>query len=257
MAETSRKKNLGSQETMWVFSLVFLLSGLMFSVGLWVGYGFRPAEEKAAAHAIANAEHESHEEANRAPAAVVEDDRGGAALRAGFLQDKRNTLDRETLSREASTTPKSIEDSRAHLASHDQWTRTPAGAKDNSGDEARSRAMSAAAQEAERIKQGPGQNVRGLFERSTSSIDTFEPQPGRFTVQIASFATEDEARAKITKLREEGFQEAYYKTVKIRGGETWYRIFVGSFPTPVWAKRMGDKLKKQKMTTDFAIREVN
>ncbi len=254
MAVKGKGPSLGTQDTIWVFALVFLLSGLMFSVGLWVGYGVRPHVE--ISDEVASADDAEDAAGNRSPAgAAVEDERGGGKLRRRFLEDKREALAREMTARTEGTRPKSIEDANAHLAVHSEWNRAPAEARDV--DEDSSRLKNAADTEKKRLKQGPPQNVKGLFERAPASIDTFDPQPGKFTVQVASFATEDEARGKVTALRVGGFDEAYFKSVKIRGGETWYRVFVGSYPSPVWAKKMGEKLKRQRMTTDYAIREVN
>src|SRR4051812_22337093 len=50
---------------------------------------------------------------------------------------------------------------------------------------------------------------------------------GKFTVQVASFATEDEAKGQASQLKNKGWA-AFYVPASI-GGKTWYRVSVGVF----------------------------
>lgn len=55
---------------------------------------------------------------------------------------------------------------------------------------------------------------------ATSSI-------GKFTVQVAAFATEEEAKGQATNLKNKGWN-AFYVPAAV-GGKTWYRVSVGLF----------------------------
>ncbi len=50
---------------------------------------------------------------------------------------------------------------------------------------------------------------------------------GKFTVQVASYATEDEAKGQATNLKNKGWN-AFYIPASV-GGRTWYRVSVGLF----------------------------
>lgn len=50
---------------------------------------------------------------------------------------------------------------------------------------------------------------------------------GKYTVQVASFASENEAREQVGKLKEKGFG-AFYVAADVKG-QTWYRVSVGLF----------------------------
>jgi septal ring-binding cell division protein DamX len=154
--------------------------------------------------------------------------------------------------------PKSLVDAKAHFAAHSEWSRNPSSEKNQekfSNDIASETNQEIAKYTDEPTKEVP-QGVKGLFERKPTSQDVFSPAPGSYTVQIASYATPDESNAKIIDLRRSNFNEAYVQPVKLKNGEVWYRVSVGSFPSPSWAKKTGEKLVRQKLASDFVIRQV-
>ncbi|MEK6774372.1 MAG: SPOR domain-containing protein [Bdellovibrionota bacterium] len=57
---------------------------------------------------------------------------------------------------------------------------------------------------------------------------------GKFTVQVASFGTEDEAKKRANELKENGYS-AFYVPAQVKG-KSWYRVSVGLFATENEAK---------------------
>lgn len=71
-------------------------------------------------------------------------------------------------------------------------------------------------------------------EAATSAI-------GKYTVQVASYASEKEAQKKAAELKDHGYS-AFYVAAKVKG-QTWYRVSVGLFTT----QKEADTYKKDLM----------
>lgn len=74
-------------------------------------------------------------------------------------------------------------------------------------------------------------------KRQPSSIpkDLSQYAVGKYTVQIGSFNSEEEAKEKVSSLKEQGFS-AYFFAANIKG-KTWYRVSVGLFSSEAEAKK--------------------
>lgn len=250
--------HLNRHDLLLLFALLVLSGGMMFTLGVMVGMGAQSP------HAMASVETNSVESAKADKAALKESKKPaaqrtpasteasagsvpGAAIKEAFQNAKQKSLVDQSLLTNTSEKPRSVADTAAHLKTNDaDETRSPASEKKV--------VAPPPVEPAPAAKKG---NVKNLFERGPSGIEAFQPRPGHFTVQVASFATEEEGVAKINKLRGEGFIEAYTQPVKLGNGETWYRVSIGSFPSPAWAKKTGDKLVRRKLASDFVIRKVN
>lgn len=240
-----------------VFVLVILLAGLMFSVGLWVGMGFSGTHGPVAVHgestpegherAPASAEGEKHVETPK----VVE---AGEGLKKSFQESKQKALSEAVVGMQANETPKSILDVAAHKQTHKEWDRKPASSE---ADEAEQAALNDLKErEDKRKREGPPAKVKALFERSPDSVKDFDPVPGNYTLQIASFATAEESAAMVKQLRKAGFLDAYTQAISFKNGETWHRVAVGSYPNPVYARQMGDRIRRRGLSKDFIVRKV-
>lgn len=95
----------------------------------------------------------------------------------------------------------------------------------------------------------------GLFERAPASVKEFKPIPGQKTIQIASYATEEEAIARVKLLIEGGMSDAYYTKTKVHA-ETWYQVSVGSFADAAWAKKIGDRMVRRSIASEFFVRSI-
>lgn len=238
-----------------VFILVVLLSGLMFSVGLWVGFSFSGNHPELATHT-------SHADHGRSPAsaekpkkAAVKAPVAGEGLRKSFHESKQKALTEVVVESSDSETPKSILDTKAHHGVHSEWDRRPASSDGVSEDEAKAMDKIHAAERA-RSKEGPPVKVSNLFERSPSAVKDFDPTPGSYTLQLASFATLDESASMVRDLRKAGFLDAYTQEISFKNGEKWHRVAMGSYPNPVYARKMGERLRRRSLAKDFIVRKV-
>jgi len=254
--ESFRKNlHLTRQEAGMVFILVVLLSGLMFSVGLWVGIGFSGGSAVVAHNPTHGDEH------GRTPAAVEGAEHAppkaevaGEELRKAFHDSKQKALTEVMVETADTATPKSILDNKAHQGVHSDWSRKPASAQVS--DQEGKALDKLRAEEEARKKVGPAPKVTGLFERSPDAVKDFDPAPGTYTLQLASFATLDESVAMVRTLRKAGFLDAYTHEIKFKNGETWHRVAMGSYPNPVYARKMGERLRKRSLARDFIVRKV-
>lgn len=94
--------------------------------------------------------------------------------------------------------------------------------------------------------------------RQPSSIpkDVAQYSVGKFTVQIAAYETEDEARKKSNELKEKGYS-AFYIPAQVKG-RNWYRVSVGLFATEDEAKKYREDFRvKTKVETTLIQKIVN
>lgn len=84
--------------------------------------------------------------------------------------------------------------------------------------------------------------------------DVAQYSVGKFTVQIASFKSEDDARKKAEDLKSRGYG-AFYFPANVKG-ETWYRVGVGLFPTEDDAKNYRREFSTKNNITDAVIQKI-
>ncbi|MCB0411215.1 MAG: SPOR domain-containing protein [Bdellovibrionales bacterium] len=77
---------------------------------------------------------------------------------------------------------------------------------------------------------------------------------GKFTVQVASYATEKEAQNHAKTLKDKGWN-AFYIPAEV-SGRTWYRVSVGLFDSSTSAKSFQDELRKEANITSSIIQKI-
>lgn len=269
MGGMSPKKSwihLDRAELFAVFIVLMLSHGLLYVLGVLTGYGLNPegSSHTAAIETVSGHEKKSvakHSvESGRSPASVAAEEKAdepGRALRKAFKESKQQALNELSLRKTvAEGKPKSVVEMEAHFDSHSEWNRKPA-MIDKAAE------IPAEAADAKSVptptppkEASTTRAVSGLFERRPSSVQKFEPRPGTFAVQLASYTTEDEAQAKVSELRKAGYDEAFIKTTLNNAGTTWYRVQVGSFPNKAWAQKTGEKIVRRQLAQDYIVRPV-
>jgi len=256
-----KRIHLDRVEILAVFVVLVLSHGLLYVLGVLSGFGLHPqsgsgphlsdAAHEVAGHGEAKNEHgNSRSPASHADSKNSKDSSPGSELRRAYRESKQQAFVEMNLRKDTNQKPKSVTAAEAHLEAHPDWDRKPP-------EVAEAPAESELKRDPAGHKEPSNQNaVKRLFERRPASIDYFEPRPGFYTVQIASYATSEEAEAKISELRGVGFNEAYIQRVSNGKGNQWHRVAVGSFPSPDWAKKTGDKLIRRKMAHDFIVKQV-
>lgn len=77
-----------------------------------------------------------------------------------------------------------------------------------------------------------------------------------YTVQVASLRSAQEAEKFVRYLREKGY-EAFVRRVTLPQKGTWYRVYVGRFPTISQARSFGEKLKQKEKFKAFYIQRLS
>lgn len=77
---------------------------------------------------------------------------------------------------------------------------------------------------------------------------------GKFTVQVASYATEDEAKGHASQLKNKGWN-AFYIPAAING-KTWYRVSVGLFNNANAAKAFRTDFVKESNTKTAIVQKI-
>lgn len=255
-----KRIHLERSEAFFIFALIVMTHGLLFLVGFFTGFKMQkdpphPTAEVAKhdAHG-ASASHDEHGE--RAPAAVsgaekiapdAEDEEAGALLKKAYRQSKQQAFLDLVLDKEVRVKPNSVASAEAHFNATAEWDRKPASLP--AVDDLPPPPSEAPSPEAEPSA------VKKLFERKPSALDVFRPLPGNYTVQVGSYASTEEAQAKVREMRNRGFNEAYVVPVKRAGGD-WHRVQFGSFPSPDWAKKSGEKLVRYQLAHGFIVQKV-
>lgn len=81
---------------------------------------------------------------------------------------------------------------------------------------------------------------------------------GRYTVQVGSYPTEEDAKARVAALRAMGFPYAYFSTKTFRDvKDTWYRVWLGYFPDDASAKKSGEILQKRGEVKNYLVRKAD
>lgn len=244
-------------------AFAFLLSGLCFTLGVMVGHGLSPQGAKDSQHAAesahtpgtghAAADADADEEhGHRAPASEPKTKAPGEELKAAFQSAKQQALTDWALKGAGREEPQSVLDVGAHMETHEEWDRKPAAINQNTT----GKVEELRKQELKRTAEGPPPTVGTLFERDKNAGDDFSPVASSFTVQIASYATSDEARARVAGLRASGINDAYFSSQKLSNGEKWYRVGVGSFPSADWARKTGEQLLRRKLAKEYVVRQA-
>ncbi len=83
---------------------------------------------------------------------------------------------------------------------------------------------------------------------------------GKYTVQVGSYSTEDEARKKASELKSRGFASFYIKAqvrdVASVTTRTWYRVSVGLYATPKEAEKMRKEILLQPQITSALVQRI-
>ncbi len=90
----------------------------------------------------------------------------------------------------------------------------------------------------------------GHSEKSPSKVAS-----GKYTLQVGSHRTIEEANSQVKELRGKGF-DAFYLGVEIPGKGTWYRVGIGMYPSKEMADTSANNLKKTKEMPAFIVQKL-
>lgn len=261
----------GKSDVVVKLILVFFISLLSFSIGTFVGKNYSDNQHRRAAlepdaHAPSRSTASSHDEGSHGEGTMSDDEisklaaefadeetsasPGHGEAQANTHATAPSTTEHGHEAGASGTTPKS-EPHHAPVANHGTATAvtTPAAAP------------TAASQAAKNLVAGQPATpatVKAPEHRKPSSIpqDVAQYSVGKFTVQIASFPAEKEAKTRAEELKTKGYS-AFYVPANIKG-QTWYRVSVGLFSTEEEAKSYRqDFMTKTQLSTAIVQKITN
>lgn len=77
---------------------------------------------------------------------------------------------------------------------------------------------------------------------------------GKFSVQVAAYATEGEAKNHAAGLKEKGYNAFYLS--RTENGKTWFRVLVGLFNTESSARQFRAQFMKEANTKDAFVKKI-
>ena len=270
MLAVMNKRGTSRTETLVKLVLIFVISLLSFSVGTFVGKQFSDSQ-----HKMASLEKEFH--GDRATASAKEDSEHGSAKKEGALTDQdiaslteefieaaqpgaehgkeqvahqanahapiAELVEHATDEKKHAPTP--AEPAHQETASKDQPAHLPA--------KQHGEVMEAAKRIAKDMTPSPATVAK---ERVPSSLPSMVSAStvGKYTVQISSYQTEDEAKTHAKKLMDKGFN-AFYLEADI-SGKKWYRVSVGLFSTKASADQYKKSLVEQTKVGSAIVQKI-
>lgn len=235
-------------DAMVKLSLVFVISLLSFAIGTFVGKKYSDnqhqlavLEPSGANREVASVEEGSDEgiEAKTEKTGTMSDEEI-AKLAEEFVTDEKEVPAKEVAQSETKEEHGAAVEE--HGEEHAAPTKTVKAEKEVHG--------KAAAHE-EKVEHVVAKEEHAPVKgRVPSSLpkDVAQYSVGKFTVQVASYASEGEAQKMASDLKKKGYS-AFYIPANVKG-KTWYRVSVGQFATQKEAQNYrGDLMNKAKVST--------
>lgn len=79
-----------------------------------------------------------------------------------------------------------------------------------------------------------------------------EKVEGKFTLQIGSFPSLDEAKREIATLQKANLQ-TFLREAEVKGKGKWYRLYLGGFPSKGAAEQAGSKYRAEHKISSFIV----
>jgi septal ring-binding cell division protein DamX len=253
--------------------LVFIISLLSFAVGTFVGKKYSDQQHKMAAYEPTKEEGHGREVASEAPTAKASgmSDEEIAKLAEEFVTDDAEQKDAKTEPSHAENHGEekpAVQHEAQHETQHETANEAVAHepkmaqhepAKNSQHEPVKNSHESAAKAQPESMKMATNtetvkavKSIPPKAPRVPANLpkDVAQYPVGKFTVQVASFSTEDDAKKRAEELKGRGYS-AFYLPATVTG-RTWYRVSVGQFATENEAKSYrSDFMQKAKI--DSAI----
>lgn len=261
------KKGGSQTDTLVKLVLIFFISLLSFSVGTFVGKQFSDSQ-----HKLANLEEDYggqnltasvENDDLQAQDGKVVTDQEVADLAREFVKAERQHM--ETTEYSAKATAKKSETKRPdapvdvakNQAAEKASPRQPANDGNKEAKDMK-KVLGDVQNIAQKVaqKQAPVEPTTTSEKRHPSSLPPAVSNSiiGKYTVQIASYASEKEAETHARNLASKGFP-AFYLPAEVKG-KTWYRVSVGSFSAREQAVEFKTQLLQQAKINSAIVQKV-
>lgn len=263
----AKQKSGSRTDTVVKLVLTFFISLLSFSVGTFVGKQVSDSDHRKLAleedykpvRSIASSQEDAQ--------ALTEEDI--ASLTAEFVQQEREEQQKKQAEKQPQrktasavpTTADTTKDGYRHISGESKQN------KDTQLTTQISMHKDGAPRATQEPEHKPSPAVQRVIEgkaptadpRPTRRPDTVLPSIassaiGKFTVQVASYPQEDEAKNHAANLKNQGW-EAFYVPAEVQG-RTWYRVSVGLFTSHKNANDFKDRLMKEANLSSAIVQKI-
>ncbi len=201
--------------------LVFVISLLSFAVGTFVGKKYSDQQHKMAAYEPSKVESSDRHVASEKEVGKV-----------GAMSDEEIAK----LAEEFVTDDTDTKEAKPEMAKAEE-ARTPAAATAKAAEvvpAAPLKVTHTIVENKHAVEAKPAATAKGPRLPAALPQNVAQYPAGKFTVQVASFSSEDDAKKRAEDLKNKGYS-AFYLPAKVNG-QSWFRVSVGQFPTENEAK---------------------
>lgn len=230
-------------DTLVKLVLIFFISLLSFSVGTFVGKEFSDKQHRLASvesdYESENASNDKNKNLDSSPEEAMTDE-DIAKLSDEFIKEGEQTVDAK------------------HAMENTQERQVASNDKNNKNDKKELNKESIIQDTAQRIShnQTPTEPKKESGERSPTSLPALLSSStiGKYTVQVASYSTQQEAEEYAQNMKSKGFS-AFVIPAEIQG-KNWYRVSVGLYTTRDEAMAFRKRLIKQANLTSAIVQKI-
>lgn len=266
----AKKSGASRTDTVIKLVLIFFISLLSFSVGTFVGKQVSDADYRRAAiegdYGSFQATHEGAE-TEKHEDALTEDDI--ASLTEEFVNtEKRKIASADSKNHESPAAQEAHPEKDEHKEGYKKFSKAKLSEEMKEKAESQKKLMAAkqsgnasvphstVEKAAQRVASGkaPAKD-KPEARKPTSVLPSIATSAiGKYTVQVASYAEENEARSHAAELKGKGWN-AFYIPAEIKG-RTWYRVSVGLFSTSGSAQNFRQELMKEANISSAIIQKI-
>ncbi|MCB0414875.1 MAG: SPOR domain-containing protein [Bdellovibrionales bacterium] len=254
--------------------LIFFISLFSFSVGTFVGKQVSDTERRRAAleedygksravasesHGEQDKDHLSKEDVESLTKEFLAAEDGHEEKGHGQAEEKKHEKNEHAKTEETSEHKEGYKkvhgEKSEHKSAQDSHT------TEESNDKAETHEPKSAhnvpvTKEAERVAHGKAPTEMVEKKRQVSSVLPKMPPTaiGKYTVQVSSYPTEDEAKDHAKELKKSGYS-AFYIPAVVKG-KTWYRVSIGLFDSYKSANYFRQELGKQSKMNSTIIQKI-
>lgn len=264
------QKSSGSvTDTVVKVMLVFFISILSFSVGVFTGKQVSDSDyrkmaldgeyQKSARDVASTANTEKADDGKKADAQAGISDKEVESLTQEFVAKEKADADTAAMTADSTAAPAAdaaktvaqTDDAKADGYKDFSHTKTAEADK-----KVAPKTADAMDKVSEKVAKGEPATDGKMKKRAPSSVlpSVASSAVGKYTVQVASFATEKDARTHAAHLKAKGWN-AFYIPATIKG-KTWYRVSVGLFTTSKSAMHFRAQLLKESHLKAAIIQKI-
>ncbi len=242
-------------DTLIKLVLIFFISLLSFSVGTFVGKQFSDSQHRMASLEQKRSSTGDHGDEGERETASIPDGHADVKPEDALTDEDINKLSEEFAQAEAEDHKKMEGAAKPAEKSHPSKTHESTQHSKNESGKAERKVASAAERVAKDLPPS-AENMKNSESRVPASLPAMvaERTVGKFTVQVSSYKTEEEAKRTAEGLKSKGYV-AFYVAAPV-SGVTWYRVSVGAFATRQEAIDYRSKLLTDGVATSALVQKI-